>query len=239
MKLASLPQRRDGRPIVVSHDLAWYADADHIVPTLQAALDEWERYEPLLETLSTELEHAAIPRRRFHEREACSPLPRTYRRISDGRDFPGDDLAPGRSELVGPVAASGVELCAVTGEVGKGATPAQAGAAVRLVGLVHDAGLGALSPALALPDMLSREGLVLSIEVDGERVVTAEIAPPDFGASIAALAAARRLGPGTIVGCGPVAQVPALSPGQVVRIEMRCGRERSLFGAFERSVVAG
>ncbi len=78
MKLASLPQGRDGRLIVVSRDLAWYADADHIVPTLQGALDDWARHAPALEVLSTELEHAAIPRLRFHEREAAAPLPRAY-----------------------------------------------------------------------------------------------------------------------------------------------------------------
>lgn len=78
MKLASLKGGRDGRLVVVSNDLAWYADASHIVPTLQAALDDWERYEPLLQLLATDLEHEAIPRERFHEREAASPLPRAY-----------------------------------------------------------------------------------------------------------------------------------------------------------------
>ncbi len=78
MKLASLPQARDGRLVVVSRDLAWYADADHIVTTLQGALDGWERHAPALEALATELEHAAIPRKRFHEREAAAPLPRAF-----------------------------------------------------------------------------------------------------------------------------------------------------------------
>ena len=78
MKLASLKGGRDGRLVVVSNDLAWYADASHIDPTLQAALDDWERYEPLLQLLATDLEHEAIPRERFHEREAASPLPRAY-----------------------------------------------------------------------------------------------------------------------------------------------------------------
>ena len=78
MKLASLPQGRDGRLIVVSDDLAWYADADHIVPTLQALLDDWDRYYPLIEALGIELAHGAIPRKRFHEREACAPLPRAF-----------------------------------------------------------------------------------------------------------------------------------------------------------------
>ena len=40
MKLASLKSGRDGHLVVVSNDLAWYADASHLVPTLQAALDE-------------------------------------------------------------------------------------------------------------------------------------------------------------------------------------------------------
>nr|WP_206065494.1 fumarylacetoacetate hydrolase family protein [Novosphingobium sp. ERW19] len=73
-----MPQGRDGRLIVVSNDLAWYADADHIVPTMQALLDDWDRYFPLVEALSIELAHEAIPRKRFHEREACAPLPRAY-----------------------------------------------------------------------------------------------------------------------------------------------------------------
>ena len=78
MKLASLPGGRDGRLVVVSDDLAWYADADHIVPTLQALLDEWERCAPAVESLAIELAHEAIPRLRFHEREAAAPLPRAY-----------------------------------------------------------------------------------------------------------------------------------------------------------------
>ncbi|HWH22333.1 MAG TPA: fumarylacetoacetate hydrolase family protein, partial [Allosphingosinicella sp.] len=78
MKLGSLKGGRDGRLVVVSHDLAWYADASHIVPTLQAALDNWERYKPQLELLATDLAHEAIPRERFHEREAAAPLPRAY-----------------------------------------------------------------------------------------------------------------------------------------------------------------
>ena len=78
MKLASLKDGRDGTLVVVSNDLAWCADAGHIAPTLQAALDDWERVAPLLENLSTDLEHEMIPMRRFHEHGAASPLPRAY-----------------------------------------------------------------------------------------------------------------------------------------------------------------
>lgn len=83
MKLASLksadPQyRRDGKLVVVSNDLAYYADASHIVPTLQAALDNWDRYAPRLEALATDVEHQTIPLERFHEHDAAAPLPRAY-----------------------------------------------------------------------------------------------------------------------------------------------------------------
>jgi len=78
MKLASLKAGRDGRLVVVSDDLAWFTDASSVAPTLQAALDEWERCEPMLRGLSESLEHGSVPRERFHEHEAASPLPRAY-----------------------------------------------------------------------------------------------------------------------------------------------------------------
>lgn len=78
MKLASLKSGRDGKLVVVSKDIAWYADASHIVPTMQAALDEWDRYAPDLQALATDLEHDTIPKERFHEHEAAAPLPRAY-----------------------------------------------------------------------------------------------------------------------------------------------------------------
>jgi fumarylacetoacetate (FAA) hydrolase len=78
MKLGSLKGGRDGRFVVVSRDLAWCADATHIAPTLQAALDDWEQVAPQLELLATDLAHEAIPMMRFHERNAAAPLPRAY-----------------------------------------------------------------------------------------------------------------------------------------------------------------
>ncbi len=78
MKLASLKSGRDGRLVVVSRDLAWCVEAAGIAPTLQAALDDWERCEPLLRGLALSLEHGAVASERFHEREAASPLPRAY-----------------------------------------------------------------------------------------------------------------------------------------------------------------
>ncbi|MBP7650861.1 MAG: fumarylacetoacetate hydrolase family protein [Phenylobacterium sp.] len=78
MKLASLKWGRDGRLVVVSSDLAWCVEATNIAPTLQAALDDWERCEPLLKGLAESLDHGSIPRVRFHEHNAESPLPRAY-----------------------------------------------------------------------------------------------------------------------------------------------------------------
>ena len=78
MKLASLKSGRDGRLVVVSDDLAWYADATSIAPSLQAALDDWDAAAPRLVALATDCNHGVIPRERFHEHDAASPLPRAY-----------------------------------------------------------------------------------------------------------------------------------------------------------------
>ena len=78
MKLASLKGGRDGRLVVVSNDLAWCVSAEAVAPTLQAALDDWGHCEPLLRGLAESLEHGSVPKERFHEHDAASPLPRAY-----------------------------------------------------------------------------------------------------------------------------------------------------------------
>src|SRR4029450_8682217 len=78
MKLASLKGGRDGRLVVVSNDLARSPEAHPTAPTLQAALDHWEGMEPALRGLAGSLEHGSVPRERFHEHQAASPLPRAY-----------------------------------------------------------------------------------------------------------------------------------------------------------------
>jgi fumarylacetoacetate (FAA) hydrolase len=79
MKLASLRNgKRDGRLVVVSRDLTRCTDASFLVPTLQAALDDWSRIAPHLEALAESLEHGSVPSERFHEHDALSPLPRAY-----------------------------------------------------------------------------------------------------------------------------------------------------------------
>ena len=86
MKLASLKGGRDGRLVVVSNDLAWFTDAGTIAPTLQAALDDWERCGPMLAGLAESLEHGAAPKARFHEHDALSPLPRAFQWV-DGSAY--------------------------------------------------------------------------------------------------------------------------------------------------------
>ncbi|MDQ6435026.1 fumarylacetoacetate hydrolase family protein [Mesorhizobium sp. LHD-90] len=79
MKLASLKDgSRDGQLVVVSRDLTRYTDASFLVPTLQAALDDWLRLSPHLSAMAESLETGAVPTSRFHEHDAHSPLPRAY-----------------------------------------------------------------------------------------------------------------------------------------------------------------
>jgi fumarylacetoacetate (FAA) hydrolase len=78
MKLASLKHGRDGRLVVVSKDLTRATDAFIIVPTLQAALDDWRRCGPALADLAEQLEHGSVPSFRFHEHDCAAPLPRAF-----------------------------------------------------------------------------------------------------------------------------------------------------------------
>jgi fumarylacetoacetate (FAA) hydrolase len=79
MKLATLKNgTRDGRLVVVSRDLTRYADASHIAPTLQAALDNWKKLSGDLVSFATSLENGSVQPERFREHEAMSPLPRAY-----------------------------------------------------------------------------------------------------------------------------------------------------------------
>lgn len=79
MKLATLKNgSRDGKLVVVSRDLTRCTDASFLAPTLQAALDDWQRIAPHLEALAQSLETGAVPSERFHENDAHSPLPRAY-----------------------------------------------------------------------------------------------------------------------------------------------------------------
>ncbi|HEY5810514.1 MAG TPA: fumarylacetoacetate hydrolase family protein [Povalibacter sp.] len=80
MKLASLRASgaRDGRLVVVSRDLSRAADVSHIVPTLQAALDDWQKWLPALRARATALEQGFAGAFEFDPTQAMAPLPRAY-----------------------------------------------------------------------------------------------------------------------------------------------------------------
>lgn len=79
MKLATLKDgTRDGKLVIVSRDLTRCTDASFLVPTLQAALDDWHRIAPHLAAMAESLEANAVPSQRFHEHDVHSPLPRAY-----------------------------------------------------------------------------------------------------------------------------------------------------------------
>ncbi len=81
MKLASLKRAgRDGTLIVVSRDLKKAVTVPAIAPTLQHALEEWERDAPkLAETYAKLNAGETVPGMfAFNERELASPLPRAF-----------------------------------------------------------------------------------------------------------------------------------------------------------------
>ena len=78
MKLASLRGGRDGKLVVVSRDLARCASAAPIAPTLQAALDDWDRVLPGLAALAAALEKGEGASEPFDQAACAAPLPRAY-----------------------------------------------------------------------------------------------------------------------------------------------------------------
>ncbi len=78
MKLASLESGRDGELVVVSDDLSRMVRAGAVVPTLQAALDDWSSFVPQLAALSAALNADASMGEAFDEGACASPLPRAY-----------------------------------------------------------------------------------------------------------------------------------------------------------------
>jgi fumarylacetoacetate (FAA) hydrolase len=79
MKLASLKGSRDGRLAIVSRDLTRAVLVPDIAPTLQAALDEWDRTAPRLAELYQALNSGqAKDSFAFNPQDCASPLPRAY-----------------------------------------------------------------------------------------------------------------------------------------------------------------
>jgi fumarylacetoacetate (FAA) hydrolase len=80
VKLASLRNgSRDGQLLVVSRDLARAVPVPHVVPTLQAALDDWTRVQPRLEQVALDLEAGRAPGGfPFQATQVLAPLPRAH-----------------------------------------------------------------------------------------------------------------------------------------------------------------
>ncbi len=78
MKLASLKGGRDGRLVVVAKDLKRCVSAAAVAPTLQAALDDWERVSPELNHLAASLERNEGASEPFDQAACTAPLPRAY-----------------------------------------------------------------------------------------------------------------------------------------------------------------
>lgn len=79
MKLASYKSGRDGKLIIVSRDLSQCCSARDIAPTLQAALDDWNRLAPELEARSASLNAGEVADAEAFEADRCAaPLPRAF-----------------------------------------------------------------------------------------------------------------------------------------------------------------
>ena len=177
MKLATLKNgTRDGALIVVSTDGSRFLPAKEVAPSLQSALDDWSRCEPLLQKLNSTVNGGAGEK--LETSKLASPLPRAYEWI-DGSAYinhivlvrkarnaePPKTLRTdpliyqgGSGVFLGPTddiplgdAAWGLdfesEVCVVLGDVPMGTTKEQAGKYIRLVMIANDVSLRGLIPA--------------------------------------------------------------------------------------------
>lgn len=176
MKLASLKNgSRDGSLVVVSRDLSRYIHTP--IPTLQAALDDWDIAFPMLNKLYHELNENLQKGMPFNPEQAHSPLPRAYQ-WADGSaylnhvelvrkarhsevpaSFYDDPLMyqGGSDSFIGPrddILAKpewGIdfeaEVAVISGDLKQGASEEEAAQAIRLVMLVNDVSLRNLIPA--------------------------------------------------------------------------------------------
>jgi fumarylacetoacetate (FAA) hydrolase len=166
MKIASLKSGRDGRLILVSRDGSRYAEA-RAAMTLQAALDEWARIEPLLQEEAAALERGRGPP--VEITQLAAPLPRAYEWIDGSayvnhillvRKARGAESPPGiytdpliyqggsgvllapTEDLRLPDASWGLdfesEVCVLLDDVPQGTTAKQAPAHIKLLLLAND-----------------------------------------------------------------------------------------------------
>jgi fumarylacetoacetate (FAA) hydrolase len=176
MKLATLRDgTRDGTLLVVSRDLKRAVKADHIAPTLQDALDDWDYVLPLLQQIEVGNGNRSFE---LDVRALMAPLPRAHQ-FADGsaytihaelimrsrkQELPADFkkeplMYQGCSDpMLGPCEDIAVateehgidlemELGVITGDVPMGIERDKAGEAIRLLVLLNDVSLRSLVPA--------------------------------------------------------------------------------------------
>lgn len=177
MRLATLNNgQRDGRLVVVAADAARCMPVPDAATSLQAALDDWDRAQPLLQAAADELDRNTRAGQPLDLRQLLAPLPRAYQWVDASgylshmervRKARGADMPP--SARTEPVIYQGLsdqnlawcddipadpawgadlegELAVITGDVPAAPTPRQALDAVRLVVLVNDVSLRTLIP---------------------------------------------------------------------------------------------
>lgn len=87
MKLASYKYGRDGRLMVVSHDLSACVPAPSPYVTMQRALDDWAEASHVLQHIADHLDEGrAHGAQAFDQMLCASPLPRAYQ-IADGSSY--------------------------------------------------------------------------------------------------------------------------------------------------------
>jgi fumarylacetoacetate (FAA) hydrolase len=125
MRLATVRDgSRDGALVVIDPTGTRFTSAATVAPTLQAALDDWERAAPELEALSETLSHDPDGGEPLSVSHLCAPLPRAYEwidgsaylnhlrlvRRARGAELPADALEVplvyqgGSGVLLGPLA---------------------------------------------------------------------------------------------------------------------------------------
>ncbi|CAN5212083.1 fumarylacetoacetate hydrolase family protein [soil metagenome] len=270
MKLATYDDgSRDGQLIVVSRDLAQAHYASGIAGRLQQLLDDWGFIAPQLEELCTQLNNGRLRHAFNFEPQRCrAPLPRAFQWVSAdanglvrgaGDEFLGAmDAARFASEAMAIGCQPGV--AAITGDVAQGVSAGPALDGVRLLMLVADWRLAAVSsgpihshaatafgPVAVTPDELGtawrggRVELGLQAMRNGRKLTPAPAAAPPaaFGSLIVELARTRRLRAGSIIGAlgGPLSAEP-LNFGDSIRLDVKAADGQSVFGAIDQDITS-
>jgi fumarylacetoacetate (FAA) hydrolase len=168
---------RDGALMIVSRDMTRWTSTADVTPTLQSALDDWDKLSPRLQALSDAL-NAGTHGETFDAGQCLSPLPRAHQwvdgsayvnhvelvRKARGAEMPqsfwtdplvyqggSDDFTPPCANVVAPDEAWGIDLegevAIITDDVPMGTSFDAAPKHIKLLMLVNDVSLRNLIPA--------------------------------------------------------------------------------------------